>query len=105
MAEVLLSERKGHVLLLTLNRPEAMNCFSFELLHTFGSAVKAANFDAEVRVIVITGASAGGTKPAFSTGADLVERRNMGKAEVRRFVRTISATFADVDNLRVPVIA
>ena len=33
MADVLLQEKKGEgITLLTLNRPEAMNCFSFELL-------------------------------------------------------------------------
>lgn len=105
MAEVLLSERKGHVLVLTLNRPEALNCFNFELLGAFGSAIRAANFDPEVRAIVITGAQGAGSKPSFSTGADLAERRTMPDNEVRRFIHTISGTFAEVDNVRVPAIA
>ena len=44
MANVLLTERESHVLVLTLNRPE-VNCFNFELLDLFGAALKAANFD------------------------------------------------------------
>ncbi|HLC23669.1 MAG TPA: enoyl-CoA hydratase-related protein [Dehalococcoidia bacterium] len=105
MANVLLVERERHVLVLTLNRPEAMNCFNFELLDLFGAALKAANFDPEVRAVIITGASGGSSKQAFSTGADLAERRTMPENDVRRFIYTIGSTFAEVDNLRVPVIA
>ncbi|MEW6033331.1 MAG: enoyl-CoA hydratase-related protein [Chloroflexota bacterium] len=103
MTDVLLTERKGHVLVLTLNRPEAMNCFNFALLNALSSAVKAAHFDAEVRATVITGAS-GSSKPSFCTGADLAERRTMSEDDVRRFIFTISSTFAEVENLRMPVI-
>ncbi|MDO8473244.1 MAG: enoyl-CoA hydratase-related protein [Dehalococcoidia bacterium] len=105
MEDVLLSDNKDHVLALTINRPEAMNCFNFELLNAFGSAIRAANFDPEVRVIIVTGAVSGASKPAFSTGADLAERRTMSEADVRRFIHTIVSTFAEVDNVRVPVIA
>ena len=35
MADLLLKERQGQVLILTLNRPEAMNCFNFELLSAY----------------------------------------------------------------------
>ena len=46
MADVLLQEKKGEgIILLTLNRPEAMNCFSFELLAALGDAIREANFD------------------------------------------------------------
>jgi len=51
-----------------------MNCFNFELLSAFGSALKTVNFDPELRALIITG-TAGPGKPAFSAGADLAERR------------------------------
>jgi enoyl-CoA hydratase/carnithine racemase len=103
MADVLLRERRDHVFILTLNRPEAMNCFNFEMLRALGDAVREVNFDPEVRAVIITGAG-GSSKPAFCTGADLAERRTMSDDDVRRFIYTISSTFADADNLRMPTI-
>jgi enoyl-CoA hydratase/carnithine racemase len=107
MADVLLQEKKGEgILLLTLNRPEAMNCFSLELLGTLGEAIREANFDNSLRCLIITGA--GGDDPrkaSFSTGADLKERRTMSPDQVRRFIFTIRNVFTSVEQLRVPVIA
>lgn len=104
MSDILLKEERDGILILTLNRPESMNCFSFALLNELNAAVKEANFDPDLRVIIITGA-AGGKKAAFCTGADLVERRTMSPDDVKRFIHTISSTFSDVQNVKVPVIA
>ncbi|MFH1605278.1 MAG: enoyl-CoA hydratase-related protein [Pseudomonadota bacterium] len=67
MANELLFERRGHVALLTLNRPEVHNAMNAALQQQIREAW--ANFlaDPELRVAVITGA---GDK-AFSAGADL----------------------------------
>ena len=107
MADVLLQEKKGEgILLLTLNRPEAMNCFSFELLGALGEAIREANFDNSLRCLIITGAGGDDPKKAsFSTGADLKERRTMSPDQVRRFIFTIRNVFTSVEQLRVPVIA
>ena len=107
MADVLLQEKKGEgILLLTLNRPEAMNCFSFDLLAALGEAIREANFDAGLRCLIITGAGGDNPKKAsFSTGADLKERRTMSPDQVRRFIYTIRTVFTSVEQLRVPVIA
>ena len=79
MAEILLQERTEEgILILTLNRPEAMNCFNSDLLAALAEAIREANFDMALRCIVITGAPGGDPKKAsFSTGADLKERRRM----------------------------
>lgn len=107
MADVLLREQKGEgITLLTLNRPEAMNCFNFDLLGALGDAVREANFDPGLRCLIITGAPADNPKKAsFSTGADLIERRTMPPDQVRRFIFTIRNLFTSVEQLRVPVIA
>ncbi|MDY7032575.1 MAG: enoyl-CoA hydratase-related protein [Thermodesulfobacteriota bacterium] len=104
MADILLKEMTDGILTLTLNRPESMNCFSVALLNELNAAIKEANFDSELRVIIITGAK-GEKKAAFCTGADLVERRTMSPDDVKRFIHTISSTFADVENVKVPAIA
>jgi len=62
-----LVERRGHVLLATLNRPEARNAVNLELATLLGEALDEADRDPEIRAFVVTGA---GDK-AFCAGADL----------------------------------
>lgn len=63
---VLLADRDGGVLTLTLNRPHRKNALNAELWSALDEALTAAGSDPGVRTLVITGA--GG---AFSSGADL----------------------------------
>ncbi|MBW6486699.1 MAG: enoyl-CoA hydratase/isomerase family protein [Syntrophobacterales bacterium] len=107
MADVLLKERTEEgILTLTLNRPEAMNCFNFELLAELAETIREANFDLALRCIIITGAAGDDPKKSsFSTGADLKERRTLSDDQVRRFIFTIRNTFTAVEQVRVPVIA
>ena len=81
-----------------------MNCFNFELLSAFGSALKTINFNPELRAVIITGA-AGPGKPAFSAGADLAERRTMPDNDVRRFIHTINSAITELENLNLPALA
>ena len=64
----ILTERKGHVEILTLNRPKVLNALSFdmreELIHYMDRVAK----DDGVRVLIMTGKGR-----AFSAGADLNE--------------------------------
>jgi enoyl-CoA hydratase len=62
----LLLERDGHVATVTLNRPEARNALSSEMIVRLADAWTELDADPEVRVIVVTGA--GGH---FCAGADL----------------------------------
>ncbi|HOK07290.1 MAG TPA: enoyl-CoA hydratase-related protein [Syntrophales bacterium] len=108
MSDILLQERTEEgILILTLNRPDAMNCFNFDLLAALNNAITEANFDMSLRCIIITGAKAGDDpkKWSFSTGADLKERRTLTQDQVRRFIFTIRNTFTAVEQVRVPVIA
>ncbi len=61
-----LVEREGPVLVVTMNRPEARNALSAEMLARMGDAWKLLDTDPELRVGILTGA--GGT---FCAGADL----------------------------------
>jgi enoyl-CoA hydratase/carnithine racemase len=65
---VLLVERQGDLLILTLNRPEKHNALSGELSHLIGDSVSRAEEEG-IKVIVITGAG----QKAFCAGADMVE--------------------------------
>jgi enoyl-CoA hydratase/carnithine racemase len=100
---VLWKELKDGVLTLTINRPEALNCFNMSLLEVFGRTIGEVAFDREVKVLVITGSAAG--KNAFSTGADLKERAGMTPDAVRLYIQTIRNVFTAVEELPKPVIA
>ena len=59
--------RDEHVLLVTLNRPEARNAVNGALTQGLGSALEQADHDPEVRAVVLTGAG----DASFCAGADL----------------------------------
>lgn len=101
--ESLLRELRDGIMALTINRPEALNCFDMPLLEVFGSALADIAFDREVRVVIITGSPEG--KNAFSTGADLKERVGMTPDQVRLYIQTIRNLFTAVEELPKPVIA
>lgn len=66
MTEPLLTARRGAVLVLTLNRPEARNAVNNALSHAIAEALEELDADEELRVGVLTGAGKG-----FSAGMDL----------------------------------
>ncbi len=70
----LLTERRGHVLIVTLNRPEARNAFSADMLMRAHDAWHELDEDPELRVGVLTGAA--GT---FCSGMDL---KALGEVDV-----------------------
>jgi enoyl-CoA hydratase len=73
----LLVEREGHTVVLTMNRPEARNALSSEMVVRLADAWEEINRDTDVRVAILTGA--GGH---FSAGADLkAMARGYGKDE------------------------
>ena len=62
-----LVERKGNVLLITINRPEARNAINASVSIAVGDALEQAQNDPEIRAVVLTGS---GDK-SFCAGADL----------------------------------
>ena len=64
--EQILSEQRGDVLLLTLNRPERLNAWTPKMSAELTDAIKRANDDRSIGAIVVTGAGRG-----FCAGADI----------------------------------
>ena len=93
--------REGDVALLTLNRPEALNALSFDILHQIGTALDEVAGMAGVRALLITGAG----DRAFCAGADIPELRNRSLADQRRGAELGQAVFARLDRLPVASIA
>lgn len=68
----LIINKSGGVLSLTLNRPESLNAFSPEMILGLTDAIRDAQKDPEVKVIVLSGAGR-----SFSAGGDV---KTMGQA-------------------------
>ena len=66
-AEPVVVERDGHVLVVTLNRPETRNAVNGPLTLGVGTALEDAEREGEIRAIVLTGAG----DVSFCAGADL----------------------------------
>jgi enoyl-CoA hydratase len=89
---VLVHEQRGAVLVLRLNRPEARNALSPELLGALGQALLAAESDANVRCVVLTGTGdrafcAGMDLRAFAEGTAFTDEQRTGLDVFSRFCR------------------
>ncbi|WCK55908.1 enoyl-CoA hydratase-related protein [Aneurinibacillus sp. Ricciae_BoGa-3] len=99
--EKILMETKGHLAIVTLNRPNELNCFDYEMLTQLEQILDDIHVDREIRAVIFTGAG----DRSFSTGADLKERKTMPARDVQRFVNKIRQVFDRVDELPQPTIA
>jgi enoyl-CoA hydratase len=98
---VVLLEQKQHVAYVTLNRPEMMNAFNYDMLLKLEQVVESIRINPDIRVVVFTGAG----ERAFSVGADLKERKTLTEQQVKRNVYKIGEVFSAIDGLPQPTIA
>lgn len=75
--ETLIVEIEDHICLIKLNRPDAMNALSSQLLGELSKAVQAADSNDKVRVIVLAG-----SEKAFAAGADIKEMADKSFVDV-----------------------
>ncbi len=85
----------------TITRPERSNALSRAVVRRLGALARNAHGSAAVRAVIVTG---DGDK-AFCAGADLKERRDMSRDEVREFLQIYQVSFGAIDRLDRPVIA
>jgi enoyl-CoA hydratase len=97
--QTLLVETADGVTLIRLNRPEALNALNTRLLGELGQALDAAEADAAVHCVVITG-----SEKAFAAGADIKEMTDKTYAEM--FLTDFFAKGARrIEEFRKPLIA
>jgi methylglutaconyl-CoA hydratase len=73
--ETILAARRGAIAEITLNRPQLHNAFNDTLVAELASALEAAEHDASIHALVLTGSGA-----SFCAGADTHWMRGMAKA-------------------------
>lgn len=87
MHDTLLTEDRGAVRIITLNRPAKRNALDTQLTQALLTALMAADADPAVRAIVLAGAGAG-----FCAGADLTEFRDLVPAQAVRVATRAALT-------------
>ncbi|MBQ7144765.1 MAG: enoyl-CoA hydratase/isomerase family protein [Oscillospiraceae bacterium] len=93
-------EQEGHVGILTVNRPKALNALNSEVLSELVEVLD--NLDTnEIRCLIVTGA---GDK-SFVAGADIAEMSTLSKEEGEEFGRLGNKAFRKIEVLPIPVIA
>jgi enoyl-CoA hydratase/carnithine racemase len=89
------------VCVLTLERPQARNALSMELMTALTGALEVISNDGTVKAVILRGAG-----PAFCAGHDLKEMRaNPGKAFIQATFDTCARLMLAIVRLRQPVIA
>jgi enoyl-CoA hydratase/carnithine racemase len=85
MGDLVESSRDGHVALLRLNRPEARNALSPELMEALAAELERLDPDPEVRCVVIAG-----SEKVFAAGADI---KAMAERSFEEALRHPAASF------------
>ncbi|MCC6918271.1 MAG: enoyl-CoA hydratase [Alphaproteobacteria bacterium] len=97
--ETILTETRGRVGLITLNRPQALNALNAQLAREVEAALRAYAADPGVGCVVLTGSSR-----AFAAGADIKEMAPKSYMDV--FAEDMFAAFEQaVSTFRKPIIA
>lgn len=102
-ADHLLTERRGAVGVITLNRPEIRNAFDDALIASLTGALREMDADGTVRAVLLAG-----NGPAFCAGADLNWMKRMagyGYEQNLADARALAAMLKTLDRMSKPTVA
>src|SRR4051812_41036112 len=98
--DLVLRDRRDASLVLTLNRPDKLNALSTAMLEQLDAALDEGERDADVRVVVVTGAG----DRAFVAGADIGEYAQLDRAGFVAYQRRSRELFTRLDAFGTPVV-
>ena len=104
VADPVLFGLEGQVAILTLNRPEALNAMTPELLDLLDAYLSRLEADPAIRVVVLTGSG----EKSFCVGADLKARQQEftgGQISRDPFAEGVERVFGRIERLPRPVLA
>lgn len=95
------NELLGNTLVITIQRPQALNALNQEVLTELGEALDAAKQEINIKGIVITGEG----EKAFVAGADIKELSSLSKEEALALSRKGHQLFKSIEDFTKPVLA
>lgn len=93
-------EAEGHIAVITINRPEALNALNEDVLKDLKSAFESVDQN-EIRAIILTGAG----EKSFVAGADIAAMSTMTKKQGEEFGKFGNDIFRMIETFPIPVIA
>jgi enoyl-CoA hydratase len=96
--ETILTETRGEVAIITLNRPKALNALNSVVMTELTAALSACDRDERIAVVVLTG-----SEKAFAAGADIKEMQSLEFVDA--YVGDFISRWDAVAALRKPLIA
>lgn len=98
----ILTDQQGQILKITINRPSQLNALNKETISELNAALSAANEDAGVGVVIITGSG----EKSFVAGADIKEFAHFTIAQGGELAQSgQDKLFSFIENMTTPVIA
>jgi enoyl-CoA hydratase len=102
MYTTLLTEQKGQILTITINRPSQLNALNKLTIEELHLALKSANETPEIGVVILTGSG----EKSFVAGADIKEFADFTIAQGGELAQKGQETlFSFIENMNKPVIA
>jgi len=97
--ETIIVEKKNHIGIITLNRPDQLNTFTTTLAAELDNSLLTMDQDKEIRVIILKG-----NGRAFSAGIDVSVLPMKNILEYRQWIRDMEKSFLTIAHMVKPVI-
>ena len=101
MSKTVLLEVKNRIGYITINRPEALNALSSQVLADLNEVLNQVENSEDIRVVIVTGSG----EKAFVAGADIKEMDLMSPIQAFEYMTFANNTFTRLSDLRQPTIA
>lgn len=94
-------EKEGHLAIVTINRPKALNALNSETLKDLDTVLENLENDSNIYAVILTGSG----EKSFVAGADISEMKDLNEEQGREFGELGNKVFLRLENLNKPVIA
>lgn len=99
--ENVILEKEGHLAIVTINRPKALNALNSQTLKDLDVVIDDLEKDNNIYAVILTGAG----EKSFVAGADISEMKDLNEAQGQEFGALGNKVFLRLENLNKPVIA
>ncbi|WP_294152606.1 short-chain-enoyl-CoA hydratase [uncultured Clostridium sp.] len=99
--ENVILEKEGHLAIVTINRPKALNALNSATLKDLDTVLEDLEKDNNIYAVILTGAG----EKSFVAGADISEMKDLNEAQGKEFGELGNKVFLRLENLNKPVIA